>query len=59
MKDSDNKNWLSSKEAMKEAKLQACDLMHYRTAGKLKYEKRGNTFYYKKDDVIKIKKDNS
>lgn len=55
MKDSDKKDWLSSKEVMKEAKIQACDLMHYRTAGKLQYEKRGNAFYYKSEDVKELK----
>ena len=51
----DSKDWLSSKEAMREARIQACDLMHYRTAGKLKYIKKGNAFFYDNGDVSKLK----
>jgi hypothetical protein len=42
----ENKLWLSSKEAMKTAKIRSCDLMHYRTQGKLEFEKRGKAYFY-------------
>lgn len=32
--------WLSSKEILKVAKIQSCDLMHYRIQGKLEFKKR-------------------
>lgn len=51
-----NENWLSSKQAIKHAKIRDCDLMHYRAAGKLEFEKRGNAYFYSKDSVEKIKK---
>lgn len=47
--------WLSSKETQKFANIKGCDLMHYRIQGKLKYEKRGNAYYYSKESVEKIK----
>ncbi len=56
MKDSNNEKWLSSKEAMSEGEIQACDLMHFRTAGKLQFEKKGNAFFYKKSDIKNLKK---
>lgn len=45
------KEWLSSKEAQKEAKIKSCDLMHYRVQGKLEFEKRGNAYFYSKDSL--------
>lgn len=38
--------WLNSKQAMKLLKLSSCELMHLRQAGKLKFEKRGNSYFY-------------
>jgi hypothetical protein len=38
--------WLNSKQAMKQLKLSSCQLMHLREAGKLKFEKRGNRYFY-------------
>ncbi|WP_282142796.1 hypothetical protein [Cellulophaga baltica] len=55
MKTTNNK-WLSSKEAINYAKLRSCDLMHYRIQGKLKFEKRGNAYFYTKDSIDDIKK---
>jgi len=52
---SDTKEWLSSKEAQKKAKIKGCDLMHYRVQGKLEFEKRGNAYFYSKESVEKIK----
>ena len=43
--------WLTSKEVLKTTKIKGCDLMHYRVQGKLEYEKRGNAFYYSKENV--------
>ncbi|WP_299223185.1 hypothetical protein [uncultured Psychroserpens sp.] len=45
----DKTKYLSSKEAMKALKVSSCDLMHLRQAGKLKYVKKGNAYFYKKD----------
>lgn len=40
------KQYLSSKETMKSLKVSSCELMHLREAGKLKYVKRGNAYFY-------------
>ena len=48
--------WLNSKEAKKIAKIQDCDLMHHREAGKIDFTKKGNAFLYKKEDLLKLKK---
>mgnify|MGYP000427479082 CR=1 FL=1 len=51
-----NKEWLSSKEALKIAKIQSCDLMHYRVSGKLEFEKKGNAYFYTKKSIENLKK---
>ena len=51
-----NAEWLSSKEAKFATKLKDCDLMHYRVKGSLKFEKRGNAFFYSKDSLLKLNK---
>ena len=43
--------YLSSKETMKELKVSSCDLMHMREAGKLKYIKKGNAYFYEKNKI--------
>tara|TARA_R110001592_G_scaffold294493_1_gene564315 strand:+ start:544 stop:705 length:162 start_codon:yes stop_codon:yes gene_type:complete len=48
-------NWLSSKEAQKTKKIKGCDLMHYRLAGKLEYEKRGNAYFYSENSLNNLK----
>lgn len=50
----ENKNWLSSAEALKAVKIKTCDLMHFRTQGKLEFEKRGNAFFYSKESLEKV-----
>jgi len=50
-----DKKWLSSKDSMKLAKLKSCDLMHFREAGKLDFEKRGNAYYYDESSIKKLK----
>lgn len=50
----DSKEWLTSKEAIKLAKIKDCDLMHLRVQGKLKFEKRGNAYFYSKDSVERL-----
>lgn len=45
----DETNYLTSKEIKKELKISACDLMHLREAGKLKFIKKGNAYLYKKN----------
>jgi hypothetical protein len=50
----DKTEWLSSKEAQKKLKIKSCDLMHLREAGKLKFKKVGNAyFYFFPDSLIK------
>jgi hypothetical protein len=46
--------WLPSAEARKLGHLGACDLMHLREAGKLRFEKRGSAFFYDREDVKRI-----
>ena len=53
--ENNDKKWISSKEALKTAKIKSCDLMHHRETGKLEYEKRGNAYFYTKKSVEKIK----
>lgn len=48
-------NWISSKEALKVAKIKSCDLMHYRVQGKLEYKKRGNAYFYSKESLKKLR----
>ena len=48
--------WLNSKEVLKTLKIRACDVMHLREAGKLKFIKQGNAFLYNAESVIKLKK---
>jgi hypothetical protein len=51
-----NSEWLKSKEVMKTLKIRACDVMHLRETGKLKYSKQGNAFLYAAECVLKNKK---
>lgn len=48
--------WLKSKEVMKTLKIRACDVMHLRETGKLKYTKQGNAFLYETESVLNNKK---
>lgn len=48
----DKTEWLSSKEAQKKLKVKSCDLMHLREAGKLKFKKVGDAFFY---NIIDLK----
>jgi hypothetical protein len=48
------KQWLKSKEVMKTLKIRACDVMHLRGAGKLKFTKKGNAFLYAAESVALI-----
>jgi hypothetical protein len=51
-----NSEWLKSKEVMKTLKIRACDVMHLREVGKLKFTKQGNAFLYAAESVLKNKK---
>lgn len=51
-----NNTHLTSKQTQQNLKIKACDLMHMREAGKLRYEKKGNAFLYLKEDVEGMKK---
>ena len=53
---SDSVQWLKSKEVMKTLKIRACDVMHLREAGKLKFIKQGNAFLYSAESALKQKK---
>ncbi|MCZ8354014.1 MAG: hypothetical protein ACK5WV_13365 [Chryseotalea sp.] len=46
--------WLKSKEVMKTLKISACDVMHLREEGKLKFTKQGNAFLYSAESVALI-----
>lgn len=50
--DEDDKIWLNSKEARKAMKIQSCDLMHLRVAGKLTFKKKGNAYFYLKEECV-------
>ncbi len=54
-----NKEWLSSKEVIKTTKLKDCELMHYRLKGIIKFEKKGNAYFYKKESIEELIKPNS
>ncbi len=41
---------------MKTLKIRACDVMHLREAGKLTFTKKGNSFLYSAEIVLKQKK---
>ena len=50
------KKLLKSKEAQKELKIRACDIMHLRQNGRLRFERKGNAFLYYAEDIEDIKK---
>lgn len=52
-KKTQSSEWLKSKEVMKTLKIRACDVMHLREAGKLKFTKQGNAFLYSTESVLK------
>lgn len=45
------KKWLPSTEASQIIGGSSCDLMHLREAGSLRFEKVGNAFLYRTEDV--------
>lgn len=47
-------NWWGSVEARKFLKVSDCDLMHLRIAGKIKFIKKGNAFFYLKEELQTI-----
>lgn len=50
-----NSKWLNSQDTKKALKLSDCQLMHQRLAGKLKFKKVGNAYFY----LISSEKDSS
>lgn len=50
------KQFLTSKEAKAELKVQDCDLAHIRNAGKLQFTKKGNAYLYSKESIESLKK---
>ena len=53
------KDYMSTKEVKSTLKVQDCDVMHLREAGKMKFTKKGNAFWYLRSDVTKLAKDKS
>ena len=53
------KDYISTKEVKSLLKVQDCDVMHLREAGKMKFIKKGNAFLYLLSDVLKLLKDKS
>lgn len=51
----EDENWISSKKVRALTKIKGCDLMHYRTEGRLEFKKRGNAYLYSKNSVEKLK----
>jgi len=47
--------FLTSKEAKAELKVQDCDLAHIRNTGKLQFTKKGNAYLYSKESIEKLK----
>lgn len=43
--------FLKSREVQMELRISSCDLAHLRLEGKLRFLKKGNAFYYFRDDV--------
>lgn len=48
-------NFLTSKEAKSELKVQDCDLAHIRNTGKLQFTKKGNAYFYSKESIERLK----
>lgn len=48
-------NFLTSKEAKAELKVQDCDLAHIRNTGKLQFTKKGNAYLYSKESIESLK----
>lgn len=46
-----NADWLTSVEAQKALRISSCDLMHLRKSGALRFQKKGNAFFYAKQDI--------
>lgn len=55
-KETNSTDWLKNKEVMNILMISACDLMHFREEGKLKFTKHGNAFLYSTESVLKNKK---
>lgn len=52
------KKLLKSKEIQQELKVAACEIMHLREAGKIRFEKKGNAYLYFSEDVEKMREEN-
>jgi hypothetical protein len=48
---SDSGVWLKSEEVRRRFRLSTCELMHLRESGKIRFEKRGNAFFYRVQDL--------
>ena len=53
------KNYMSTKEVKSTLRVQDCDVMHLREAGKMKFTKKGNAFWYLRSDVAMLAKNES
>ena len=50
---------MSTKEVKSTLRVQDCDVMHLREAGKMKFTKKGNAFWYLRSDVAMLAKNES
>lgn len=55
----EQKEFLKSQEVQKTLKVQACEIMHLRQEGKLRFNKKGNAYLYYKEDVEKLMNDDN
>lgn len=53
----DNPKLLKSKEVQKKLKVRACDIVHLREEGKIRFEKKGNAYLYFEEDVEKLEEE--
>jgi hypothetical protein len=51
------KDYMPTKEVKSTLKVQDCDVMHLRQTGKIQSTKKGNAFWYLRDDVERLARD--
>ncbi len=50
-------NYMPTKEAKKLLKVSGCQIMHLRDSGKIQFKRKGNGYWYLREDVQKIAQD--
>jgi hypothetical protein len=48
--------WLTSRQAKKELRIDSCELMHLRLEGTIRFQKKANAFMYAREDVRKVRR---